>query len=210
MNENINKIVARGIIVKETFNKNNIEYDVEIDYTDNLLEGIKSLIDNEREFFLLSRQTELNFIDATYNIVCKYRELPNKNNSLINYIIRELNMLSVEKYNVENLEKYLTNDCLDHGMVSDNLEDIAYGMLYDTAVYNALTNSKFDIDDFNGIVNSICYFFNRTPEIYKDSKIYNNTIILLDNTIHKSLPLTNRRTVAKYIKERLEMTRIHE
>ena len=61
----------------------------------------------------------------------------------------------------------------------------------------------------------IKYTFDKNNVEYDDIKIddnniYQNTIIMIDTIINNSIPLTNRRKVAKYMRKNLETIRIHE
>ncbi|MBE6157392.1 MAG: hypothetical protein E7160_01205 [Firmicutes bacterium] len=211
MKEKINKLLAKSVIIQNTFDNNKIDYDdVSIDDNPDLLEGIKLLLEEDEEFFLLSHVSDFNFIETTYLLVNEYRNLPNRNTKLINDIIGKLNMLGIADVNLEKVDNYFDKDLSSRGILYDNLEDAAYCMMYDAVIYNALKNSRFDIDNYNAILSSINYFYNNIPEMFKNKEIYQNTIIMLENTINKSFPLTTRRKTAKFTKKNLETLRIQE
>ena len=211
MDEKINKILTRGVIIKYTFDKINMEYDdVVINKNPNLLEGIKSLLDSDEEFFLISRASNLDFIETTYKIVNQYRKQSKKDTDKINYIIRKLNGLSKYDYNIKDVEEYVAYDMVSRGIITDQLEDITYAMLYDAVIYCALVNNEFNIDNNEAIISSTNYFLHNIPEIYENENIYQNALIMIDSVIKDSLPLTNIRKVAKYTKESIGKKRIHE
>ncbi|MBQ2639935.1 MAG: hypothetical protein IJF92_04140 [Bacilli bacterium] len=201
--ENSRVIITKGALVSfltEDYNNTIKDKVVHLD----LINNINLLIDKDPGFFMFSDISDYNFNSIILDIIHMYRSKYNDNVNLCNNVIKNLNGLNV--YNSKDRSNmrlcYLTEQEIDRDRKIENLDDMFYSILHDSALYSSLlTGDLSDLDNYDSIIDSTIYLYNNYNELYENSNICKNNLTIIEGIINNSRKLSNNKKNAKQIKK---------